>query len=303
MTDSCEGNWRARRVCWPRRRGGSAGGQGLGGRHGSRGTGSGHTAGTSGQQPAPPALAGAWAAREGLQPLGSWAGGRQGGPPPSPRAGRPSGWGTGVGTRALGTGRQGLPLGYRVGTQAAGTQGTACPVGAGRAQAGVRGTQGSRRVGQAPGTQGAYPPAPPFDRTVKRLPHPAAFGTWIFTRDPAQGLFCTSNKREKEIDVSGISQRERERRDRLYERGLKQCNTCEEPLPLDKFSPRSDGYKRLNGTCRDCKNLHAADYRQRTPEYQAARQKRWRQGNPKSWLAISRRRDARVRWRQTGVAV
>lgn len=101
--------------------------------------------------------------------------------------------------------------------------------------------------------------------------------------------------------MAAITKAERERRDRLYERGLKQCNTCEEPLPLHMFSPRSDGYRGLNGTCKDCKNVQAADYRQRTPEYQASRQKRWRDANHRSYLAISRRRDVRVRWRREGL--
>lgn len=99
----------------------------------------------------------------------------------------------------------------------------------------------------------------------------------------------------------GITHEERERRDRLYRLGLKQCNTCEEPLPLGSFSPRPDGYRGLNGSCRDCKNAAKSEYQRRTPEMQQARQMRWRKGNRESWLAISRRRDARVRWRQEGV--
>jgi hypothetical protein len=76
--------------------------------------------------------------------------------------------------------------------------------------------------------------------------------------------------------MAGITQAERERRDRLYERGLKQCNTCDEPLSLDSYSLRADGYRGLNGTCKACKNAAAADYQLRTPERQADRQKRWR---------------------------
>lgn len=101
--------------------------------------------------------------------------------------------------------------------------------------------------------------------------------------------------------MAAISQAERERRDRLYERGLKQCNTCGEPLPLHQFSPRRDGYKGLNGTCRGCKNVQCADYRLRTPDYQSERQRRWRLENREAWLAISRRRDTRHRWRTEGL--
>lgn len=43
--------------------------------------------------------------------------------------------------------------------------------------------------------------------------------------------------------MAGITQAEREQRDRLYERGLKQCNTCDEPLPLSDFVPRHDCYR------------------------------------------------------------
>jgi hypothetical protein len=38
--------------------------------------------------------------------------------------------------------------------------------------------------------------------------------------------------------MAGITQAERERRDRRYELGLKDCNACTEPLPLDR-RPRS----------------------------------------------------------------
>lgn len=100
--------------------------------------------------------------------------------------------------------------------------------------------------------------------------------------------------------MAGISQIERERRDTLYERGLRQCNTCAEPLPLDQFGPRHDGYKGLNGTCRDCYRSWNADWQKRTPEYQAARQKAWRAENRPDWLAISRRRDVRHRWHESG---
>ena len=43
--------------------------------------------------------------------------------------------------------------------------------------------------------------------------------------------------------MAGITQAERERRDRLYEHGLKQCSVCDEPLPLEKFGHRQDGYR------------------------------------------------------------
>jgi hypothetical protein len=103
--------------------------------------------------------------------------------------------------------------------------------------------------------------------------------------------------------MAAITQAERERRDRLYELGLKQCNTCTEPLTLDKFSPRHDGYRGLNGTCRSCKNIQVAGYQKRNPEKVAARVRRWRHENREAWLATSRRRDVRFRWRKDGVTL
>lgn len=97
--------------------------------------------------------------------------------------------------------------------------------------------------------------------------------------------------------MAGISQAERAERDALYETGLKLCNTCGEPLPLVRFAPRHDGYKGLNGTCRGCRRMQGADYRRRTLDHQAIRQRRWRRNNPDKWLAISRRRDVRSAWR------
>lgn len=101
--------------------------------------------------------------------------------------------------------------------------------------------------------------------------------------------------------MAGIIQAERERRDRMYERGLKQCNTCTEPLPLSKFAPRPDCYRGLNGTCRRCKSIGTVEWQKNQRERQAVRQKQWRDANPDKWLAISRRRDVRARWRRDGM--
>jgi hypothetical protein len=102
--------------------------------------------------------------------------------------------------------------------------------------------------------------------------------------------------------MAGIARAERERRDALYAKGLKQCTTCDEPLPLADFAPQSDGYRGLTGSCRPCRNVRTADYQKRNPEKLADRQRRWRDENPRRWLAISRRRDVRARWRRDGVA-
>ncbi|WIM87708.1 hypothetical protein PT015_23235 [Candidatus Mycobacterium wuenschmannii] len=103
--------------------------------------------------------------------------------------------------------------------------------------------------------------------------------------------------------MAGISQAERDYRDRLYQRGLKQCTTYKEPLTLDKFTLRPDGWRGLNGSCRPCCNARTANHQNRTPDYQAYRQRRWRHANPVAWLAISRRRDVRQRWRRGEVLV
>lgn len=89
--------------------------------------------------------------------------------------------------------------------------------------------------------------------------------------------------------MPGISQVERNRRDRLYEDGLKQCTQCAETLGVESFEPQSDGYKGLTGACRLCRRKASADYRKRTPEKQSARQKRWRDANPDRSHAIAKR--------------
>ena len=66
--------------------------------------------------------------------------------------------------------------------------------------------------------------------------------------------------------MAGMSIAERERRDRLYELGLKVCNTHGEPLPLANFAPRHDGYRGLNGTCRACKNAGTLAWQKANPE-------------------------------------
>ncbi|MGO9355078.1 MAG: hypothetical protein ACLP3C_31175 [Mycobacterium sp.] len=101
--------------------------------------------------------------------------------------------------------------------------------------------------------------------------------------------------------MAASSRAERQRRDGLCEIGLKEITRqCGEPKPLSAFGEQSDGYRGLRGGCRDCKNMQAADHRQRTPDYQAHRQRRWRHANRKAWPEISRRRDVRVGWRREG---
>jgi hypothetical protein len=63
--------------------------------------------------------------------------------------------------------------------------------------------------------------------------------------------------------MARITRAERERRDRLYERGLKQCNATGEPLPLDAFAPWHDGYQGLEGTCRACRTTAVLAHQKR----------------------------------------
>jgi hypothetical protein len=98
--------------------------------------------------------------------------------------------------------------------------------------------------------------------------------------------------------MAGITQAERDSRNRLYELGLKGCNTCTEPLPLAKFAPRSDGYRGLNGSCRPCVNAKTLDCQRRNPEKVAARVRRWRRENREARLVVERRYAARRQWRE-----
>jgi hypothetical protein len=102
--------------------------------------------------------------------------------------------------------------------------------------------------------------------------------------------------------MAGITRAERERRDALYALGLKQCTTCDEPLPLADFAPQSDGYRGLTGSCRPCRNVRTADYQKRNPDKVADKVLRWRHENPEARRAIVRRYEARARWRRNGVA-
>lgn len=89
--------------------------------------------------------------------------------------------------------------------------------------------------------------------------------------------------------MAAISQAERERRDVLYLRGLKQCTRCGETLPLETFPPQSDGYRGLSGGCRPCKNAATADYQKRNPDKLAARVRRWNAANPDKAHASAKR--------------
>lgn len=112
--------------------------------------------------------------------------------------------------------------------------------------------------------------------------------------------------------MAGITQAEREHRDWLYERGLKNCSSCSIDKPLAEFGARSDGYRGLYARCKRCVNTETAAYQKRRPQVLANRQKRWRQTNPTQWAGIAKRyrdthpleerlRSGRLRAEQRGV--
>lgn len=89
--------------------------------------------------------------------------------------------------------------------------------------------------------------------------------------------------------MAAISAAERQRRDQLYEQGLKDCTCCRRAKPLADFHARRDGYRGLHGECRRCKNAATSARERRNPDGQAARQKRWRDANPDLAHAIAKR--------------
>lgn len=85
-----------------------------------------------------------------------------------------------------------------------------------------------------------------------------------------------------------ITRVEQGRRAELYAQGLKLCSACAETLPLEQFRPNTRGWMGLRSRCLDCDNAAKADYQRRTPGYQAARQKQWRDANPDQSYAIAK---------------
>lgn len=88
--------------------------------------------------------------------------------------------------------------------------------------------------------------------------------------------------------MAGITQAERERRDRLYEQGLKDCSACGRQKPIADFGPRSDGYNGLYGECRKCKNAYIYAHQVRNPRIVAARVRRWNAANPEKAHATAK---------------
>lgn len=89
--------------------------------------------------------------------------------------------------------------------------------------------------------------------------------------------------------MAAISAAERQRRDQLYEQGLKECTCCRRAKSPAEFHTRRDGYKGLRGECRECQNVATSARERRSPDGQAARQKRWRDAKPDLAHAIAKR--------------
>jgi hypothetical protein len=89
--------------------------------------------------------------------------------------------------------------------------------------------------------------------------------------------------------MAAITQAERQRRDQLYGQGLKDCTCCQRTKPLADFHARRDGHKGLYGECRKCKIAATSAWERRSPDTQAARQKRWRDANSDRAHAIAKR--------------
>lgn len=85
-----------------------------------------------------------------------------------------------------------------------------------------------------------------------------------------------------------ITRIEQNRRAELHRHGLKQCSACAETLPIDQFRPNARGSMGLRSRCVECDTAAKAAYQKRTPTYQAARQKRWRDANRDQSHAIAK---------------
>ena len=60
----------------------------------------------------------------------------------------------------------------------------------------------------------------------------------------------------------GISKEEKNRRDELFEQGLKICSTCNRILSVDNFGKKKNGAYGLNSECKECKNDRDKKYHQ-----------------------------------------
>ena len=82
----------------------------------------------------------------------------------------------------------------------------------------------------------------------------------------------------------GITKEERERRNALANKGLKNCTGCKEDKPLDQFYKAAKKKDGLTWRCKECQSKYYQDNREKI----LARSKQYREANPdylKQWRA------------------
>ncbi len=97
--------------------------------------------------------------------------------------------------------------------------------------------------------------------------------------------------------MSPITKVERERREVLFARGLKECSSpeCVVPYPLEWFGPNPRAYRGLHGKCIPCRRDERLEDQRRNPEKANAKAKRWRERHPERAAAIAKKhRDSHV---------
>ncbi|NKS00467.1 hypothetical protein GS528_04800 [Rhodococcus hoagii] len=92
--------------------------------------------------------------------------------------------------------------------------------------------------------------------------------------------------------MTAITNIERERRQALFEQGLKECSKCLEALPIDRFRRRSDGWAGLRAECIGCQDAAAAAWRADHREEERVRVREWMQDHPGRWGAYDAQRRA-----------
>jgi hypothetical protein len=96
---------------------------------------------------------------------------------------------------------------------------------------------------------------------------------------------------EGDLHVAPITSVERERREALFARGLKECSSpdCVVPYPLEWFAPNNRSYRGLSSRCIPCRNEATLEYQKRHPAKLAARVRTWQRENPERSHGIAKR--------------
>lgn len=78
----------------------------------------------------------------------------------------------------------------------------------------------------------------------------------------------------------GISREEKQRRDELFEQGLKVCCTCKRELLFNEFNKNKSCIDGLSRMCRSCTKQNGRKYYQDNREHMKERTRKWRKENP-----------------------